>query len=367
MNIAIIRLYCGKSGEKGFYNMQELGEAKAYSKRGISVYIILLDTQAIKIEEQKETERISILRVPARRIMNHGIFECSVLTKYKINLVQLQSDNQMYAPAVMQYCEKHYIPFYNYIGTLYSDSNHRIKRAMMKILTRRNIRYYRKTPVFCKNAIVQQQLAQKGVIDCTLAPVGLDLDLIPEITETKEQIREQLNLPKNKKILLFVGRLEAYKNPVAAVRLLASLDDRFFLIMIGQGRMKEEVLKKASELHVDLRMRYIEKVPNKDIHHYYKACDNYINLNPKEIFGMSILEAMYNGCTVVAIKAPGPVMILEDKVSGYLVKDMDEMRKIILERDTLPSIIVKKRVIDNFIWERTVDIFLNTIEQNGWK
>ena len=69
MKLAMVRLYCGDSGKKGFYNMQEVGLAKAFVKRGIEIYIVLLSNKIKQIIEEKEdsdlqpsgTERILLV------------------------------------------------------------------------------------------------------------------------------------------------------------------------------------------------------------------------------------------------------------------------------------------------------------------
>ena len=38
---------------------------------------------------------------------------------------------------------------------------------------------------------------------------------------------------------------------------------------------------------------------------------------------MAILEAMYHNCNVIAIKAPGPECIIENKVSGFIVNSVE--------------------------------------------
>ena len=47
MNLAMVRLYCGESGQIGYYNMQELGFAKAIVKNGMKVFIILLNNEKV--------------------------------------------------------------------------------------------------------------------------------------------------------------------------------------------------------------------------------------------------------------------------------------------------------------------------------
>ena len=50
----------------------------------------------------------------------------------------------------------------------------------------------------------------------------------------------------------------------------------------------------------------IAALPNEQVQPYYHAADAFLNFNDHEIFGMSILEALYAGCPVIARHAPGP-------------------------------------------------------------
>ncbi len=73
-------------------------------------------------------------------------------------------------------------------------------------------------------------------------------------------------------------------------------------------------------------------------------------MNQQEIFGMAILEAMYYGCKVVVWKAPGPELIIEDGVSGYLVDSNTSVVNKMMETNyTLEK--GKQRVLENFTWD----------------
>jgi len=103
--------------------------------------------------------------------------------------------------------------------------------------------------------------------------------------------------------------------------------------MIGKGSLEQSTFNAIKNYGIENRVKYIEAVPNKEIHQYYKACDFFVNFNEKEIFGMSILEAMYQGCIVVAKKAPGPCFIIEDKSSGYLITTNEEAKMAIIQHE----------------------------------
>lgn len=69
----------------------------------------------------------------------------------------------------------------------------------------------------------------------------------------------------------------------------------------------------------------IHQLPNESVHVYYHACDAFVNLNDQEIFGMSLLEAMFAGCPPVARHAPGPDLIIEDGLSGWLCSTVPQL------------------------------------------
>lgn len=352
LNLAMIRLYCGDSGKMGFYNMQEIGFAKALINYYDHIYILLIDVELKEIKESKVTEFISILRIPGKKLFNHGVLSCNILLDYEIDVVHLQSDNQMYAPSVMKFCNKHGIKCYNYIGTIRSDSKNFIKRMIMKLISMHNIHYYKKFPVFTKTPDVKLELVEKKVSNVQVIPVGLDLDVIPNIDESKEELRKNKGISADKKVIIYVGRLEEYKNPFAAINLISNLSDEYYLILIGNGTLKNNILRKIDDLGVQSRVRYIEAVQNVDIHQYYKLSDFFVNFNSKEIFGMSILEAMYQRCIVVALEAPGPNYIVVNGITGYTLKSINDFSRIILDHnDSSMGDNARRRIEENFTWE----------------
>lgn len=359
MNLAMVRLYCGESGQIGYYNMQELGLAKALVKNGMKVFILLLNTEISEIKEEYISKNITIVYVPAKKIANHGLFNCKIFLDYKIDIVHLQSDNQIFAPQVMKFCKNHGIECYNYVGTLYSDSSNAFKRKVMNFVSNRNVRYFKKFTTFSKTPTVQKQLEMKDV-DAKVVPVGLDIDIIPNIRESKEGLRIRFGFPIEKKILIFVGRLENYKKPLDAIELIKNLSDDYVLIIIGKGSLKGTMFSKIEEYDVKAKIRYIEAVPNNEIHEYYKLSDFFVNFNDKEIFGMSILEAMYQECVVIAKDAPGPSFIIENGISGFIVNNLEDMIALV---NYLPSEIgwnAHNRIISKFNWTTTAAVLFHT-------
>lgn len=357
MRIGIVELYCGRSGKKGFYNSQEIGIARAMVKIGYECIIFYPQLDSSEIVEEVIDEGILVVYVPAKSIGVHSHYDWSVLLKYKIDVVQLGADNQLFVPSITQFCDKNKIKFFNYIGTVQSDTSNRIRAKLMSFLFLRNIRIYKRHKCFVKTHAVWNELKRMGIDEVTVAPVGLDTTAVPQVTENRNQLKKMLSLPEDKKILLFVGRMDEYKRPKDALKLMTQLPQQYFLVMIGTGSLDDEMEEEINNLNLDGRICRIKKIPNTEIHKYYCAADYFLNFNEKEIFGMSILEAMYQDCIVLAIEAPGPKEIIRNGENGFLVSSVEEMKQLILSEAKIEEKQARNSIIDEFTWDKTAEKF----------
>ena len=157
-----------------------------------------------------------------------------------------------------------------------------------------------------------------------LMPVGLDTAIIPSIPNNRTEIRRALKIDEHARVFIFVGRLDPYKQPLDLVPLLQAAPD-WYAIIIGRGSLGDELTRRLTDAGLLDRCRLIPQLPNEQVHVYYHACDAFVNLNPNEIFGMSLLEAMYAGCPPVARHAPGPDLIIENGISGLLCGTVPEL------------------------------------------
>lgn len=97
-------------------------------------------------------------------------------------------------------------------------------------------------------------------------------------------------------------------------------------------------------------VQLVGRIPNSDIWELYRLANTFVNLNQQEIFGMAILEAMYYGCKVVAWKAPGPNLIIENGKSGWLAESNEKMMEKILDTTDFGEE-THCRVLREFTWE----------------
>lgn len=358
MRVGIVDLYCGQSGKKGYYNSQEIGLAKAMVRLKNECIIFRPDTECRSVLEEQIIEGVLLVSIPARKIGVHSRFKWKLLLKYQLDVLQLNSDNQIFAPELSRFCKQHKISQYHYLGTTGSDGATGIKAVLMGMLYQRNVRMLKTVPCFAKTQSVKGRLENAGIKNVILAPVGLDLSVIPTIEAKKNQLRSQMQLPNDRKLIVYVGRIEAYKHPLDAITLMRLLPEKYDMVMIGTGTMNSIVEQTIKTSEISGRIRRICQIPNKDIHKYYRAADYFVNFNPDEIFGMSILEAMWQGCTVIAHHAPGPDFILKDEKAGFLVNNLQEMHDIITSDRKTNCSYVQNYIEKNFTWEKTAKIML---------
>lgn len=369
LTIAIPQLYCGASGKKGAYNRQEVGLARALAAQGCRTVVLYPAVGAQDIETEEPAPGVKILYVPASAWRVHAFYSTwQPLLDEKVDAVHVMGDNSLGVPGLYRFCQEHGIFFYSQLGAVRSDARNPLVRAVMDLLCRRNLAIYRKTPTYAKTLAVQNTLEEMGVPCAGVLPVGLDTAIIPQVRGSKPELRAQLGLDPDAQILLFVGRLDTYKRPLDLVPLLAALPENWQAVVIGSGALAETLKGEMQAAGLDHRWVHIPSVPNTQVHAYYHACDVFVNFNDHEIFGMSLLEAMYAGCVPVARHAPGPDQIIEDGISGLLLDGDAEVFAAGVQAAACSAAMgqaARQRIREHFLWDNSARTVLAMLQQEG--
>ncbi len=362
MKIGILQTAYKKAEDYGaFYNVQELGLARALAGLGHEVHLY----KAVDGKSDTRTEcdgKLEISLVSVRYFGINGMIDVPCLDS-SLEVLVYFCDTQIKVPSVYKWCKKNSVRFIPYIGVVESHSENAIKRKIMDFLTNRNLAIYRNCKVLAKTPAMKKKLEELGCNDTVLFPVGLDESVM---WQGSVDDRPKCDYPT----ILFIGRMEEEKQPFEMIRLYEealSVNKSIKLIMIGDGYLFEETNNRLSELSQRLQLaegqvQLIRKVPYSQMHSYYHMADIYVNLNQVEILGMSILEAMYYGCPVLAIDAPGPEFILRDDEDycGMVAPEMEDLEQVLKlfakgdlgqeEIDRLTSK-AKARVMKDYVWK----------------
>lgn len=367
MRIGLLITSIGNFGQKGFYNAQEIGLAKELDKLFDEVIVY----KAVPRNEKNSKSIIDgcsrsfLHQIPVKSKGINGIWNCNVMDNTLDALVYF-SDTQLAVLGVYKWCCKNNIRMYPYIGVVESHSTSVVKKLIINAMFKRNIAVYKKCTCFVKNPTVVEKLTEAGVKNTVLTPVGLDISLLHTDYENISiaELKVKYGFCPDDKILLFIGRLTNEKQPIRMIDILSEIrkmDQSYKLLMVGTGELKSAVEEKIKGLDLSEYVQMIDRIPNSEIWELYRIADSFINLNQQEIFGMAILEAMYYGCKVVAWKAPGPKLIIENNISGYLVESNEDVIKEIGNKDVAAEK-VHDRVVNNFTWKNTAERMKNILK-----
>ena len=161
-----------------------------------------------------------------------------------------------------------------------------------------------------------------GVRQICIAKNGADRDRFRSIS--KDEARSRLELPSDKKIILFVGNLFAVKGIeflLAAISQVKRRDLRLYLL--GDGHLREELAATARQLEVDDLCLFMGQRPHDEVPVWLSAADCLVLPSLSEGFPTILVEAMMSGTPVVATAVGGVPEIVEHRKTGLLVPPRD--------------------------------------------
>lgn len=159
-----------------------------------------------------------------------------------------------------------------------------------------------------------------------LIPNGVDCALFaPVMPERRVELRAQFNLPPDRQIVLFSGRLAFPKAVDVLLRAWQRLHERnpqALLVLAGTGAQQEEMEALSHELGLDDAVRFLGWVET--TRPIYQLADLFVLSSWSEGMSMSLLEAMACGLMPVVTAIPGNADLVKEEENGLLVAPGDE-------------------------------------------
>jgi len=167
---------------------------------------------------------------------------------------------------------------------------------------------------------------------------------------------------RNKKIVLFLGRVTFQKGPdyfiEASARVLKEIPDVTF-VMAGAGDMMPNMIKRVAALGIGKHFHFTGFLRGTEIEQIFSVSDLYVMPSVSEPFGISPLEAMLYDVPVIISKQSGVSEILHHvlKVDFWDVKEMANKIIAILKYPALSAEIVERsrEEVKNIRWENTAE------------
>lgn len=163
---------------------------------------------------------------------------------------------------------------------------------------------------------------------CVVVPLAFDETHICEVDETEKQsFYDKYGIDKQKKIVLFVGRLSYYKGINYLLEAVSNLKD-VQLLIVGDGALKDESMLLAKKLNIADRVFFTGFLRGHDAACAFTISDVFVlpSITKSETFGIVQLEAMRFGLPVINTNLPtGVVSVGKDGETGYTIEPADTL------------------------------------------
>lgn len=270
-----------------------------------------------------------------------------ILLKENIDFILVLGWNNIHYLKSIYYSYKHKFQIILRVETNLYSTKSLLKKIIKKIFLRFFFNLFDKflyIGKLNKNFYLKNNVPLKKLVS---APYFVDNEFF-DLKISKFKVKKKLKI-KEKKVVLFVGKLLSRKNPLEFIRLAEKFrnkNDIIFLV-IGSGEMKKECQEyiKKKELKNILLMGFVNQ---KQIREFYWISDLLVVPSYYETWGLNINEAFASKTPVIcSYNCGASVDLVEQGKTGfkYRVGDLSDLYKKtykILNNQKLYKMMIKK-------------------------
>ena len=169
--------------------------------------------------------------------------------------------------------------------------------------------------VFCPSAYLRELAIAWGVAADRVSVLPNPYPPLPELAP-RDELKRSFGM--NGRTLAFAGRLTAQKALGIAFEALAAVDD-VALLIAGDGDERAPLERRAAELGLGERVRFLGPQPRERVVELFRAADATILSSSWENFPHTVVEALSAGTPVLATRVGGVAEVVQDGVNGLLV------------------------------------------------
>ena len=188
--------------------------------------------------------------------------------------------------------------------------------------------------IICQSKFLQNEINSIGIYNKKFFIISMGALTSKFKPKDKNKVREILNLPKNKKIILFVGHLATRKGVeylIRAVKIITEKDKNILCCIVGSGHLEYSLKNLTQNLGLNGYIKFLGQKKYDYVALYMNACNILVLPSLNEGLPVVLCEALACGKPVVATKVAGTPELVNKDV-GYLVKpkDVDDLAKKII-------------------------------------
>ncbi len=158
--------------------------------------------------------------------------------------------------------------------------------------------------------------------------IGVDENKFNPNLYNKEELKQKYFIPKNKKVIGFVARIDYQKRPLLLMEIakksIAQNDDLLFLIA-GDGPLLKKIKKISKNNHLDKNIKFLGNVeiPSE----IYMVSDLTLNCSIKEGLALTSYESLALGTPVISCDVGGQKELINKSV-GVIVPCLQEEKDV---------------------------------------
>ena len=140
------------------------------------------------------------------------------------------------------------------------------------------------------------------------------------------EIYERYGIPKNKPIVLYVGRVDPEKSLevlIKAFNLVLLKNPEAHLVVVGDGASRNDLEKLSEKLGIEKRTHFLGRVVGNDLPMIYRTGKLFVITSKTETQSIVVMEAMASGLPVVAVQAGAIPELVKNGKTGYLCQPDD--------------------------------------------
>ena len=179
-----------------------------------------------------------------------------------------------------------------------------------------------------------------------------------------------INLKKNQKIILFVGRLIQEKGVIELINAFKKFNQNYRsykLYIVGEGILEDKIKLEAER---NSNIKFIGSLDNEDVLKLMSL--SYVLVNPSsypEGLPSVIIEAGLVNLPVISTLKGGLSEIIIENKTGLVLSEVsvDKIYTLLKAADSSPSYLnrlaknLQKLVKENFLWEKNIEYFIKRI------
>lgn len=247
------------------------------------------------------------------------------------------------------------IPFVHTYHTMWEDYVHYIVpiKGGRNIYPKRICRKFSKNFVTKTDAIISPSKKTEKYLkyrckiknkDIFIVPTGIDLAPFRKenfTEEQKENLKKEIGLTKEDRVILFVGRIAEEKSVDVLIKGMPEIlkkEPNAKFVIVGDGPSINDLKQLALDLNIQDKVIFTGRQPWEKIAIYYSIGDVFVNASTTETQGLTFIEAMAAELPVVAKYDTNLDGIINNNETGlFFLFDKDYPKTVLklLNNDTL--------------------------------